>query len=230
MTIEIANRLQKLRKEKGYSQEQLAEHLGISRQAVSKWERAEASPDTDNLIELAKLYNVSIDILLGLKDKTTEEKEETTINITNKGIDLVDKDEKVHIGLDGIKINDTTNKNTKIVTIKGIYMSIVSVTCILAYVLLGSLGSWWHPAWLVFLLMATLYTVFDAVVRKRVSDFGYPLLVVTVYLFLGFVFGFQQPSWVLFLTIPVFYIIAHVIDNVISAKKGDVKIVIDEEE
>ena len=75
MNIEIANRLQKLRKEKGYSQEQLAEHLGISRQAVSKWERAEASPDTDNLIELAKIYNVSIDVLLGLKDETIEEKE-----------------------------------------------------------------------------------------------------------------------------------------------------------
>lgn len=37
MNIEIATRLQKLRKEKGYSQEQLAEELGISRQAVSKW-------------------------------------------------------------------------------------------------------------------------------------------------------------------------------------------------
>ena len=59
MNIEIANRLAKLRKEKGYSQEELAEKLGLSRQAVSKWERAESSPDTDNLICLAKLYNVS---------------------------------------------------------------------------------------------------------------------------------------------------------------------------
>ena len=55
MNIEIANKLLQLRKEKGLSQEALAQELGISRQAVSKWERAEASPDTDNLIELAKL-------------------------------------------------------------------------------------------------------------------------------------------------------------------------------
>lgn len=64
MNVETANRLQNLRKKNGYSQEELAEKIGISRQAVSKWERAEASPDTDNLILLAKLYGVTLDELL----------------------------------------------------------------------------------------------------------------------------------------------------------------------
>jgi len=64
MNIEIANRLVELRKKSGLSQEELAAKLGLSRQAVSKWERAEASPDTDNLICLAKLYGVSLDRLL----------------------------------------------------------------------------------------------------------------------------------------------------------------------
>ena len=64
MNIEIANRLVGLRKKAGLSQEELADKLGLSRQAVSKWERAEASPDTDNLICLAKLYGVSLDDLL----------------------------------------------------------------------------------------------------------------------------------------------------------------------
>lgn len=53
MNIEIANRLVRLRKENHLSQEELAARIGVSRQAVSKWERAEASPDTDNLILLA---------------------------------------------------------------------------------------------------------------------------------------------------------------------------------
>lgn len=64
MNIEIANRLVALRKQNGLSQEELAAKLGISRQAVSKWERAEASPDTDNLILLARLYGISLDELL----------------------------------------------------------------------------------------------------------------------------------------------------------------------
>ena len=72
MNIEIANRLVKLRKEKKLSQEALANELGISRQAVSKWERAEASPDTDNLILLAELYGISLDDLLKTDQKEFE--------------------------------------------------------------------------------------------------------------------------------------------------------------
>lgn len=64
MNVEIAERLAARRKLAGLSQEALAEKLGVSRQAVSKWERSESSPDTDNLIALAKLYGVSLDELL----------------------------------------------------------------------------------------------------------------------------------------------------------------------
>ena len=64
MNIQTANRLCELRKAAGLSQEELADRLGVSRQAVSKWERGESSPDTDNLIELAKIYGVTIDELI----------------------------------------------------------------------------------------------------------------------------------------------------------------------
>ena len=64
MNIDMAKRLVNRRRAAGLSQEALAEELGVSRQAVSKWERSESSPDTDNLIALAALYDVSLDDLL----------------------------------------------------------------------------------------------------------------------------------------------------------------------
>jgi transcriptional regulator with XRE-family HTH domain len=67
MNVEIAQRLAELRRQNGFSQEVLAEKLGLSRQAISKWERAESSPDTDNLIALARLYKISLDELLAIE-------------------------------------------------------------------------------------------------------------------------------------------------------------------
>jgi transcriptional regulator with XRE-family HTH domain len=142
MNIEIADRLVKMRKKKGYSQEELADKLGLSRQAVSKWERAEASPDTDNLICLAKLYNVSIDELLSTEEnvetiveeqvkkeeeKPSESKEtcdpkaenkdkpkEDKIDIGPGGIHVIDKDgSEVHVGISGIHITDSNKDECK---------------------------------------------------------------------------------------------------------------------
>ena len=64
MDLAMAQRLVDRRKAAGLSQEALAARLGVSRQAVSKWECSESSPDTDNLIALAALYGVSLDELL----------------------------------------------------------------------------------------------------------------------------------------------------------------------
>lgn len=80
MDIVTAKRLYDYRKANNLSQEELAEKIGVSRQAISKWERAESSPDTDNLIALAKLYNVSIDEMLngeGEPEKFTAKAEAT---------------------------------------------------------------------------------------------------------------------------------------------------------
>lgn len=73
MNVETAKRLADLRRSKGFSQEGLARKLGLSRQAVSKWERAESSPDTENLISLAKLYGVSLDELLNPSDEIEDD-------------------------------------------------------------------------------------------------------------------------------------------------------------
>lgn len=60
----IGEKLRRLRIARQLSQEQLAEKLQVSRQAISKWELGESMPDTENLILLSKFYGVSIDYLL----------------------------------------------------------------------------------------------------------------------------------------------------------------------
>lgn len=96
MNIETATRLYEYRKANGYSQEELAAKIGVSRQAISKWERSESSPDTDNLIALAKLYGVSLDTLLMGSEKPKKEikevKEETEEIAEEKEKDAVKED------------------------------------------------------------------------------------------------------------------------------------------
>ena len=59
----IGNRIAGLRKSKGFTQEYVAEQLGVSRQAVSKWEQDQTSPDTKNLIILANLLGSSVEYI-----------------------------------------------------------------------------------------------------------------------------------------------------------------------
>lgn len=61
--ITLGQKIQQLRKESGLSQEVLAEQMGISRQAVSKWESGLSKPSTQNLIHLAAIFNVQIEQL-----------------------------------------------------------------------------------------------------------------------------------------------------------------------
>lgn len=95
MNIEIANRLVNLRKENGLSQEQLAEKIGVSRQAVSKWERSEASPDTDNIILLARLYNISLDELLRTDDEIPVSVDENETPAEKEPFPLPEESEKI---------------------------------------------------------------------------------------------------------------------------------------
>ena len=62
--MNLSEKLSFLRKEKGLSQENLADEMNVSRQAVSKWESGNVMPSPDNLIYLSKLYGVTIDSLI----------------------------------------------------------------------------------------------------------------------------------------------------------------------
>lgn len=81
MTMELNEKLQQLRKEKGWTQEELAEMLYVSRTAISKWESGRGYPSIDSLKAISKLFKVSIDDLLSGEElislAETEQKEKT---------------------------------------------------------------------------------------------------------------------------------------------------------
>ena len=136
MDLAMAQRLVDRRKAAGLSQEALAAQLGVSRQAVSKWERSESSPDTDNLIALAALYGVSLDELLygeavddadcsedsdaGAEASDEAEEDGDSADNTSRsdkplvdislahGIHVIDPDkgEEVHVGWNGIHVTN----------------------------------------------------------------------------------------------------------------------------
>ena len=67
--MELKDKLQLLRKQNGYSQEQLADKLGIARQTLSKWENGQAVPELGNLISLSNLYGITIDRIVKEDDE-----------------------------------------------------------------------------------------------------------------------------------------------------------------
>ena len=66
--MKLCEKLYELRRAAGLSQEELAERLSVSRQAVSKWENGAAQPELSKLVELSRLYGVSVDELLSLEE------------------------------------------------------------------------------------------------------------------------------------------------------------------
>lgn len=75
----FADKLMDLRKKNGWSQEELAEKLNVSRQAVSKWESAQSVPDMSRIIQLSELFGVSTDYLLKDELEQAEVSGETTV-------------------------------------------------------------------------------------------------------------------------------------------------------
>ena len=86
--MNIADRIQYLRKQKGLSQEELADKIGVSRQAVSKWESEQSTPDLDKIIVMSDLFEVTTDyILKGIEPVSTTSKK--TIKALYLGFVLV---------------------------------------------------------------------------------------------------------------------------------------------
>ncbi len=66
--MNFAERLMTLRKQRGWSQEELGSQIGVTRQTVSKWEMGQSTPELEKLVELSQLFGMSIDRLVGLEE------------------------------------------------------------------------------------------------------------------------------------------------------------------
>lgn len=199
MNIEIANRLVQLRKSNNLSQEALAAKLGISRQAVSKWERAEASPDTDNLILLARLYGVSLDELLQTEDEIpmpeaeasdAEYIEEETctygqgdkseyVHIGLNGIHVKDEEDEVHIGWNGIHVIEKHGDEVH-VDKNGVYVN----------------GEKKDKEWI-----------------SHHVPFPFSIIIVIVYLIIGCAWNAWHPGWLIFFLIPIWHSLVGAIEK-----------------
>lgn len=196
MDLMTANRLQQLRKENGYTQEVLAEKLGISRQSVSKWERAEASPDTDNLIALAKIYGLSVDQLLDTSADST------VVHTTQKK----DKDIKGKVKSILSKANDFGMYPG---LAKKLFKFPIPIVIAFVYVAVSMVLKIWHPFWLIFMLIPIYYRFAIACKANNRKTFlllmPVPELIVTVFLLIGLTAGGWGIIWILFLLIPIYY-------------------------
>ena len=104
----LGNKLYELRKKHHLSQEELAEKLGVSRQAISKWECGDALPDTDNLISISKLYGVSLDELVGNtpnQPREDEPKQENAEQASDEDNAQSTRKNGIHIDEDGVHID-----------------------------------------------------------------------------------------------------------------------------
>lgn len=236
MNIEIANRLVQLRKQHGYSQEELAAKLGLSRQAVSKWERAEASPDTDNLIMLSRVYGVSLDELLKTDEPIPEPEPDKGVKVTINGKPLrFNKDDGFFFSYGDDDDNGCADCSDAQIDADG-HIVIehgektfwqefpFSIFVAILYLGLGFAFGLWHPGWMVFLTIPAYYSIVGWFSGRRrhcfLRAFPYTILMVIAFLCMGCIWGLWHPGWILFLTIPMYYAIVKPIDRAYRRKHG----------
>lgn len=192
MTLEIAARLTQLRKEKGLSQEDLAASLGVSRQAVSKWERGESAPELENLMALAELYGCTAArwTIWCIRAKRPP----MTALAPNKPATPAQRR----------KTPGRTRRCPTAAFTTGPgsaqdfpYPLLVTVS----YLALGFLFGLWHPGWILFLTIP-LYYLPDSE-RGYVRLLGNPVMVTIIYLLLGVYCNLWHPGWLIFLAIPL---------------------------
>jgi transcriptional regulator with XRE-family HTH domain len=140
----IGEKIQTLRKQHGMSQDQLADALDISRQAVSKWETNENQPDIERLIEISNLFNVSTDYLIKDGSATTTKARPARKNEDESGF--------------------------RASRISFLVSAIYSAATVI-FLILGFGWGLWHPAWIIFFIPPIVVRLLAQFMAKSVEDY-----------------------------------------------------------
>ena len=141
--MKLSEKIVTLRKQKGWSQEELADKLNVSRQAVGKWETETALPEVDKILQMATLFGVSTDSLL---------KDDVQLPQTQQPDTVCAADKK------------TKFKSKKIQKIGKLFNSILWLIAVAVYLIWSFVSGQWGTTWLVFIGAAILTAVGNVVV------------------------------------------------------------------
>lgn len=196
---EFGEFLYTLRKEKGMTQAELAQALGVTNKAVSKWETGEAMPETSLLLPIARIFNVTVDELLDGKRSERTDKAPDNDSI------------KDHLFTRG---KDDCEK-TLCEKIQGAVCATVVFAGLTAYFLLGIVGELWHPYWVIIpacaMLSGIIGIIFDVCnTRKREAKIAkgenpytgavcgiIMLLSISAFLISGALTNLWHPLWII---------------------------------
>ena len=214
--------LYQLRKEKGLTQQELAEKLGVSNKAVSKWETGEAMPETSQLLPLSKIFEVSVDELLNGErenkktDKSLDEEKDkfdnsTEIKISKEG----EKEESFNLKQHLFSRGKNDKDKTFLEILTGLVCGSIVLIGLITYLLLGVIGGLWHPYWVIMPCSALAsgiagiaFDFFNKPKRqKKLSKGENPymggvcgivmLSCIIIYLLLGAILNLWHPCWII---------------------------------
>lgn len=214
MDLFTAKKLTELRKFNSLSQEALAEKIGVSRQAISKWERGEASPDTDNLLMLSKIYKVSLDDLLGEKSAEEIIAEKKAEAVTEEASSAAPaKSAKPTPEESEDRPKGKKKKADKKPLFPGVTKLLLKIPyfliIIIAYLAIGFSLKIWHPTWIMFLTIPAYYltaAAFAASTKKKfLLSLPIYMYVIIFYITIGLTLSIWHPTWIAFLLIPAYY-------------------------
>mgnify|MGYP001082062099 CR=1 FL=1 len=141
--MKLSEKIVTLRKQKGWSQEELADKLNVSRQAVGKWETETALPEVDKILQMATLFDVSTDSLLKDDVQLPQTQQPDTVCVADK---------------------KTKFKSKKIQKIGKLFNSILWLIAVAVYLIWSFVSGQWGATWVVFIGAAILTAVGNVVV------------------------------------------------------------------